>query len=167
MVLVGIDWSEGWHDVCLMDDGGLVLGRRRIDDSPAGLTQLQSLGEKNEVFDSRLGQGIVDRDVLPVRSQGALALQLGLPRTDGVEDEVVEVSTGREVLSRVFDDHAGPERLDQIQFGGAAHCGDIRSEASCELNGGGADRAGGSIDEHPLSPLKIRLLRKVHASRPP
>jgi transposase len=43
MVLVGIDWSERWHDVCLMDDGGQVLGRRRIDDSPAGLTQLQSL----------------------------------------------------------------------------------------------------------------------------
>ena len=43
MVLVGIDWSERWHDVCLMDDGGQVLGRRRIDDSPAGLTPLQSL----------------------------------------------------------------------------------------------------------------------------
>ncbi len=43
MVLVGIDWSEKWHDVCLMDEGGQVLGRRRIEDSPAGLTQLQSL----------------------------------------------------------------------------------------------------------------------------
>jgi hypothetical protein len=43
MVLVGIDWSEKWHDVCLMDEDGRVLGRRRIDDSPAGLTQLQAL----------------------------------------------------------------------------------------------------------------------------
>jgi transposase len=43
MVLVGIDWSEKWHDVCLMDADGRVLGRRRVDDSPAGLTQLQGL----------------------------------------------------------------------------------------------------------------------------
>jgi transposase len=43
MVLVGIDWSEKWHDVCVMDEGGQVLGERRIDDSPAGLTKLQSL----------------------------------------------------------------------------------------------------------------------------
>ena len=43
MVLVGIDWSEKWHDVCLMDDDGGVLGRQRIDDSPAGLTQLHAL----------------------------------------------------------------------------------------------------------------------------
>ncbi len=43
MVLVGIDWSEKWHDVCLMDESGRVLARRRIDDSPAGLTQLQAM----------------------------------------------------------------------------------------------------------------------------
>jgi transposase len=43
MVFVGIDWSEQWHDVCLMNEGGQVLGRRRVDDSPAGLTQLQAL----------------------------------------------------------------------------------------------------------------------------
>jgi hypothetical protein len=43
MVLVGIDWSEKWHDVCVMDEDGRVLGRRRIDDSPAGLTQFQAL----------------------------------------------------------------------------------------------------------------------------
>lgn len=43
MILVGIDWSEKWHDVCLMDEEGHVLARRRVDDSPVGLTQLQSL----------------------------------------------------------------------------------------------------------------------------
>jgi transposase len=43
MVLIGIDWSEKWHDVCLMDESGRVLGRRRIDDSPVGLTQLQAM----------------------------------------------------------------------------------------------------------------------------
>jgi transposase len=41
MVFVGIDWSEKWHDVCLLDHDGEVLARRRIEDSLAGLTQLQ------------------------------------------------------------------------------------------------------------------------------
>jgi transposase len=43
MVFVGIDWSEHWHDVCLMDVVGRVLGRKRIEDSPAGFTLLQTL----------------------------------------------------------------------------------------------------------------------------
>jgi transposase len=43
MVLVGIDWSERWHDVCLMDEAGRVLAQRRVDDSLDGLAQLQSL----------------------------------------------------------------------------------------------------------------------------
>jgi transposase len=43
MVFVGIDWSEKWHDVCLLDQDGEVLARRRIEDSLAGLTQLQTL----------------------------------------------------------------------------------------------------------------------------
>lgn len=43
MVFVGIDWSEKWHDVCLLDEDGEVLVRRRIEDSLAGLTQLQTM----------------------------------------------------------------------------------------------------------------------------
>jgi transposase len=43
MVFVGIDWSEKWHDVCLMDEDGEALARRRLEDSLAGLTQLQTL----------------------------------------------------------------------------------------------------------------------------
>lgn len=43
MIFVGIDWSEKWHDVCVMDESGRALARRRVDDSPAGLTRLQSL----------------------------------------------------------------------------------------------------------------------------
>ncbi len=43
MVFVGIDWSEKWHDVCLMDESGQELVRQRVSDSLAGLSQLQSL----------------------------------------------------------------------------------------------------------------------------
>ncbi len=58
MVLVGIDWSEKWHDVCLMDEGGRVLGRRRVDDSLAGLTQLQSLIAEHAADPSEVVIGI-------------------------------------------------------------------------------------------------------------
>ena len=43
MVFVGIDWSEKWHDVCLLAKDGKVLSRRRIEGSPAGFTHLQTL----------------------------------------------------------------------------------------------------------------------------
>jgi len=43
MLFVGIDWSEKWHDVCLLDENNKVLGRRRIEGSPAGFTRLQTL----------------------------------------------------------------------------------------------------------------------------
>ena len=58
MVLVGIDWSEKWHDVCLMDDDGGVLGRRRIDDSPAGLTQLHALIAEHAADPAEVAIGI-------------------------------------------------------------------------------------------------------------
>jgi transposase len=47
MIFVGLDWSEKWHDVCVADESGRPLGRRRVDDSPEGLTRLQSLIAKH------------------------------------------------------------------------------------------------------------------------
>lgn len=54
MIFVGIDWAEKRHDVCLLDESGYTLAKRRIEDSPAGLTQLHALiaeqaGEEGEV----------------------------------------------------------------------------------------------------------------------
>ncbi len=68
MILVGIDWSEEWHDVCLMDEGGRVLGRRRIDDSPAGLTQLQSLIAEHAEEPAEVAIGIETPHGLLVRA---------------------------------------------------------------------------------------------------
>lgn len=68
MVLVGIDWSERWHDVCLMDESGRVLGRRRIDDSPAGLTQLQSLIAEHAEDPAEVVIGIETPNGLMVRA---------------------------------------------------------------------------------------------------
>ncbi|MGH2450319.1 MAG: IS110 family transposase, partial [Candidatus Limnocylindria bacterium] len=36
MVFCGIDWAEDHHDVCLVDETGGVLWRRRIAHDPSG-----------------------------------------------------------------------------------------------------------------------------------
>ncbi|MEV6013522.1 IS110 family transposase [Streptomyces sp. NPDC051976] len=42
-VFCGIDWATDHHDVALLDEAGSLLGKLRIDDTPAGLTQLLDL----------------------------------------------------------------------------------------------------------------------------
>ena len=42
-ITCGIDWAEVHHDVAVLDDGGRVLGRRRIETGLAGFTELMSL----------------------------------------------------------------------------------------------------------------------------
>ncbi|HEY2563053.1 MAG TPA: IS110 family transposase, partial [Acidimicrobiales bacterium] len=52
MVLVGVDWAEDHHDVCVMAEAGEVLGKRRVPDSVVGIGELHALvaehAEENE-----------------------------------------------------------------------------------------------------------------------
>jgi transposase len=43
MVFVGIDWAEAHHDVCLLDEAGSVLAKRRLPDGLEGVRQLHVL----------------------------------------------------------------------------------------------------------------------------
>jgi hypothetical protein len=43
MIFVGVDWAETHHDVCVLDEGGIVLARRRILDSLGGVRELHEL----------------------------------------------------------------------------------------------------------------------------
>ena len=43
MIYVGVDWAEAHHDVCVLDEHGEVLGRRRIADSLEGVRELTEL----------------------------------------------------------------------------------------------------------------------------
>jgi transposase len=43
MVFVGIDWAEAHHDVCLVDEAGIILARRRIDEGVAGVSEFHRL----------------------------------------------------------------------------------------------------------------------------
>jgi transposase len=68
MVFIGIDWAEKWHDVCLTDESGRQLGRRRVDDSPAGLTRLQSLIAEHAEDPAAVEIGIETSEGLIVRA---------------------------------------------------------------------------------------------------
>ena len=53
MIFVGVDWAEVHHDVCIVDEEGDVLARKRIPDALAGVQQLHAmiaehLGEEND-----------------------------------------------------------------------------------------------------------------------
>ena len=43
MVFVGVDWAESHHDVCLLDEQGKVLGKRRIPEGLEGVRRLHEL----------------------------------------------------------------------------------------------------------------------------
>jgi transposase len=43
MIFVGVDWAEAHHDICVLDEEGHVLGKRRIADGMAGLADLHRL----------------------------------------------------------------------------------------------------------------------------
>jgi hypothetical protein len=43
MVFLGIDWAEAHHDVCLLDEQGKVLGKRRVADGLEGVRRLHEL----------------------------------------------------------------------------------------------------------------------------
>src|SRR5256712_13727201 len=43
MIFVGIDWAEAHHDVCLVDEAGQVLAKRRVAEGLEGVGKLHAL----------------------------------------------------------------------------------------------------------------------------
>ena len=79
---------------------------------------------------------------------------------DAVQQQVVTLSHGGEILLRVIDDAIGAEGADQVDISGAADAGDFRAEGFGDLHGEGADAAGGAIDEDLLARLEAPLVAK-------
>jgi hypothetical protein len=42
-IFVGIDWAEAHHDICVLDESGAILAKRRIADGLEGVGQLHAL----------------------------------------------------------------------------------------------------------------------------
>ncbi len=43
MIFVGDDWAEAHHDLCVLDEQGKVLAKRRVPEGLAGITQFHAL----------------------------------------------------------------------------------------------------------------------------
>ena len=65
MLLVGVDWAEDHHDVCVMEEDGAVLAKRRVPDSVAGIGDLHRLVAEHADDDESVVVGIeVDRGLV-------------------------------------------------------------------------------------------------------
>lgn len=58
MLFVGVDWAEDHHDVCVMAEDGVVLGKRRVPDSVVGLSDLHRLVAEHAGDDETVVVGI-------------------------------------------------------------------------------------------------------------
>jgi hypothetical protein len=65
VIFVGVDWAEAYHEVCVLDQAGAVLGRRRVPDGVAGVGQLHGLVADHASEPSEVIVGIeLDRGLL-------------------------------------------------------------------------------------------------------
>ncbi len=72
MIFVGVDWAEAHHDICVLDEAGEVLARKRIPDTLTGVRALHELlGEHAEEPEEVLVGIEKDRGLLVTAMLGA------------------------------------------------------------------------------------------------
>ncbi len=72
MIFVGVDWAEAHHDICVLDEAGEVLARKRIPDSLVGVRALHELlGEHAEEPDEVIVGIEKDRGLIVTALLGA------------------------------------------------------------------------------------------------
>jgi len=65
VLFVGVDWAEDHHDVCVMAEDGVVLGKRRVPDSVVGIGALHGLVAEHGDDDQAVVVGIeIDRGLV-------------------------------------------------------------------------------------------------------
>jgi Transposase len=65
MLYLGIDWGEHHHDLCLLDQDGMVLGARRIVEGLTGVAELHALLVSHTEDPTQVAVGIeTDRGLL-------------------------------------------------------------------------------------------------------
>ena len=106
MLFLGIDWGEHHHDLCLLDQDGMVLGARRIPDGLAGVEELHVLVAAHAQDPTQVAVGIeTDRGLLV----GAL-LAAGY-QVYAVNPQVVSRYRGRHGSSRAKSDRGDAKVL--------------------------------------------------------
>src|SRR2546423_424341 len=85
MVFVGIDWAEAHHDVCLLDEQGKQLGKRRGPEGLEGTRPLHGLGAEQAGGPGEVGVGVafVERAPPPYRGGWAPRAKIVAARGGG------------------------------------------------------------------------------------
>lgn len=109
-VFCGIDWATDHHHIALLDETGGLLDKLRIEDSPAGLTQLLELLERH---------GDSPHSPIPVAIETAHGLLVACLRATGRPIYVINPLTAaryrdRYALSRKKSDHLDAKVLANI-----------------------------------------------------
>ena len=79
MIFVGLDWAEAHHDICVLDESGAVLARKRIPDTLAGVRALHELLGKHAQEPEEVLAGIEkDRGLIVTALLGASYRVYGL-----------------------------------------------------------------------------------------
>src|SRR6202140_4738328 len=76
MVFVGIDWAEAHHDVCVVDEEGRVLAKRRVPEGLEGVGKLHPLIAEHAEVPAGVVFGIETAGGLPVGFLVAAAYQI-------------------------------------------------------------------------------------------
>jgi transposase len=106
MLFVGVDWGERRHDLCLLDQDGMVLAAKRIADGLAGVGELHALVATHAEQPGQVAVGIeTDRGLLV----GAL-LAAGY-QVYAVNPQVVSRYRGRHGSSRAKSDRGDAKVL--------------------------------------------------------
>jgi Transposase/Transposase IS116/IS110/IS902 family len=65
VLFVGVDWAEDHHDACVMAEDGMVLAKRHVPDSVAGIGELHGFVAEHAVDDEPVVVGIeIDRGLV-------------------------------------------------------------------------------------------------------
>ncbi|MFD5714350.1 IS110 family transposase [Streptomyces pharetrae] len=109
-VFCGIDWATDHHDIALLNEAGTLLDKLRIDDTPAGLSQLLQLLAQH---------GDSPQNPIPVAIETSHGLLVACLRATGRPIYVINPLTAaryrdRYALSRKKSDHLDAKVLAHI-----------------------------------------------------
>ncbi len=106
LLFVGLDWAEAHHDVCLMNEDGKVLARKRVEDTLEGAGQLHTLLAEYSTEPSQVIIGVETDQGLLIRSLIAAEFQVY-----AINPKAVDRYRDRHKMSRAKSDAADAKVL--------------------------------------------------------
>lgn len=82
-----------------------------------------------------------------------------------IDDDVVDLTVPRKILSRIIDDMISPQGPHKLSIRRTAYTRNHRAKVFRELNHGASDSPGSTVDKNPFSGLQIPFPQKIQRRR--